>query len=216
MSRSTRDASGHRALRDRVDEQVQAIMSSLSPRKDSPLDIMGREFGTDKSSAGHDYLHFYERFFKELRDQPIRFLEIGVGDGGSMRLWEKYFGFGCIVGMDSDASKKDYGSKRVTVIHGNQGSVNDLTFTGEQCGPFDVINDDASHNWEDQLLSLQTLFQFLKPGGYYVLEDLGGKSPGLECSGELSQLVRKLVAGNRKDVEFMAFYHETVVIRKAR
>ena len=37
------------------------------------------------------YLSEYDRLFSIYRDQPIRMLEIGVQNGGSLEIWSKYF-----------------------------------------------------------------------------------------------------------------------------
>ena len=40
----------------------------------------------------HHYIPLYDRYFSRFRGQPIRFLEIGVSEGGSLQLWRQYFG----------------------------------------------------------------------------------------------------------------------------
>jgi hypothetical protein len=55
------------------------------------LDELGRTYGTDRSSAGHNYLGLYERFLASRRDQTTSALEIGVLRGQSLRMWSEYF-----------------------------------------------------------------------------------------------------------------------------
>jgi len=53
------------------------------------LDIIGVLEGTDKSSSvssAWDYLRHYQALFAPWRDQPINFIEIGVGRGASLNL----------------------------------------------------------------------------------------------------------------------------------
>src|ERR1051325_4848958 len=38
------------------------------------------------------YLAHYDHFFSRFRNTPVRMLEIGVFEGGSLELWRKYFG----------------------------------------------------------------------------------------------------------------------------
>ena len=38
---------------------------------------------------------------------------------------------------------------------------------------FDVILDDGSHKVDEQLATLAALFPLVRPGGFYVIEDLG-------------------------------------------
>jgi hypothetical protein len=39
-------------------------------------------------------------------------------------------------------------------------------------GNFDVLLDDGGHSMDQQQISLGYLFKFVKPGGYYILEDI--------------------------------------------
>jgi hypothetical protein len=44
----------------------------------------------------------------------------------------------------------------------------------DQANPeFDVVMDDASHGYDESLLSFNGLFPFVRPGGVYVIEDWG-------------------------------------------
>ena len=52
------------------------------------------------------YLSEYDRLFSSYRDQPIRLLEIGVQNGGSLDIWPRYFINGeKFVGCDFDLSR---------------------------------------------------------------------------------------------------------------
>ena len=37
------------------------------------------------------YLSEYDRLFSSYRDRPVRMLEIGIQNGGSLEIWSKYF-----------------------------------------------------------------------------------------------------------------------------
>jgi hypothetical protein len=43
---------------------------------------------------------------------------------------------------------------------------------GRKYGSFDLVVDDGSHMWEHQLNLFRYLYAFVRPGGYYILEDL--------------------------------------------
>jgi hypothetical protein len=57
----------------------------------SLLDALALASGTDKSSAGHNYTKIYAKYFASLKDKPIKFLEIGIFQGNSVKMWEDYF-----------------------------------------------------------------------------------------------------------------------------
>jgi len=64
------------------------------------LEDIGREEGTDKCSADHDYLKKYEFFLGKFRGQPMTLLELGVYRGDSIRMWCRYFPEAHVVGTD--------------------------------------------------------------------------------------------------------------------
>ena len=64
------------------------------------LEDIGREEGTDKCSADHDYLKKYEFFLGKFRGQPMTLLELGVYRGDSIRMWCRYFPKAHVVGTD--------------------------------------------------------------------------------------------------------------------
>ena len=136
------------------------------------LDEIGLKHQTDKSSLTHNYLNFYELFFEPLRTTDIKILEIGVYHGASLKTWEEYFSKANIIGVDINTETKKYESNRTTIEIANQSNIEDLTKLSMLHGPFDIIIEDGSHMWEHQITSLRTLFPFLKPGGYYIVEDL--------------------------------------------
>ena len=43
------------------------------------LDEIGLRYGPDKSSAHHNYLYIYDRYFTHLREEKFAFLELGYG-----------------------------------------------------------------------------------------------------------------------------------------
>lgn len=203
------------------------------------LDEIGGLTGTDKSSAGHGYLDFYERFFSEIRYENIKLLEIGVFRGQSARMWELYFPLGSIIGLDIDPSTLEHTRGRVQIMLANQNDAAVLNQMATSNGPFDIIIDDGSHVWEHQITSFQTLFKYVIPGGYYVIEDLQVCIPGNlfyeQCRGnsefsttdyleKLSKYVVGRVVPDHEDdyflrsaateIDFMAFGYGTVLIRR--
>ena len=73
------------------------------------------------------YLKEYDSLFQTYRDQSISLLEIGIQNGGSLEIYDKYFEFAkVIIGCDIDASCKtlNYDSDKIKVIVGNANSQN--------------------------------------------------------------------------------------------
>ena len=57
-------------------------------------------YQTDKNTV-HSYLETYEKLFNSYKDEDIVFLEVGVREGGSIRLWGDYFTKATIYGISS-------------------------------------------------------------------------------------------------------------------
>jgi hypothetical protein len=138
---------------------------------DDSLDALALRHGADKSSRVHGYTRAYERHFAPLRGRPIALLEIGIGGGASLRLWRDYFRRGTIYGLDV-ADRRGLEAEGIRTFQGRQADEDVLERLLLRTGPLDVVIDDGSHFWADQVASFRKLYPHLKPGGYYVIEDL--------------------------------------------
>jgi demethylmacrocin O-methyltransferase len=142
---------------------------------DNSIDALACEhnFITDKTVHGHNYNKTYCRYFDQLRNNPVKLLEIGVSAGHSVQVWTKYFANGTVVGFDQDIRINQYGATdRLTLIQGDQQDAELLTKISNEHGPFDIIIDDGSHIDAITKKSFDTLFPLLAPGGLYIVEDL--------------------------------------------
>ena len=53
------------------------------------------------------YFQVYEKIFSKYRNKKIKFVEIGVANGGSLFMWKKYFGKKAkIIGIDLNPKVK--------------------------------------------------------------------------------------------------------------
>jgi len=140
------------------------------------LKELGHRCGTDKEYhefAGTTYIDIYEENFKQLRNEKINLLEIGVRTGGSLRAWKGYFMNGNVFGIDIDPTCKQYEEERIVIEIGSQADKLVIdTITARAGGSFDIIIDDGSHVNIFTLSSFSLLFGALKSGGIYVIEDL--------------------------------------------
>ncbi len=143
------------------------------PNEYQTLDALALEAGADKSSNYHNYTQVYYKYFAPLRAQPIKFLEIGIYKGNSVKLWENYFPNAELHFIDITLDFVEYFSKRSQYHLGNQASPADLSrIMRASGGEFDVILDDGGHHMDQQIMSFQVLFPHVKSGGMYIIEDL--------------------------------------------
>lgn len=132
------------------------------------LHNLGLKYNTDKAIP-HNYCDTYETNLSHLKNEPIKFMEIGVFNGSSLKMWEEFFPSSKIIGIDIH-DKKEYDTDRIKTIVGDQSDRNFLNkFNNSE---FDVILDDGGHTMAQQMISFGCLFQKLKNGGIYILEDL--------------------------------------------
>jgi hypothetical protein len=121
------------------------------------------------------YLNEYGRLFEPMRLVPIRLLELGVHQGSSMKMWEKYFPLATVVGLDAQARPEAFPTD--ARFHFVCGAQDDPALLDQAIalagGPFDIVIDDCSHLGCHTARSFAHLFiKGLKPGGIYVIEDI--------------------------------------------
>lgn len=128
-----------------------------------------KEFNTDKYN--HGYIPIYEVYFNEKNDVK-NVLEIGVYQGESLKYLSSKFDSATIYGLDIE-DKTIYNSTNIkTFICDQSNREHLLDFIKNNNIEFDIIIDDGGHTMKQQQTSFGFLFQKLKKGGLYILEDL--------------------------------------------
>lgn len=203
------------------------------------LDELATKYGTDKGPLGHGYTRYYEIYLDAYRDFQINFLEIGVYDGSSVKMWKEYFSKANITSIDIDPRCKQFEDSRINICIGDQTDTLFLNQVNKEFGSFDIILDDGGHSNKQQIVSFETLFPLLNPGGLYIIEDLhcsyvtGGQWDDypIKTTNYLKELVDKVnlygksfigytEIGNQpldyfeRNIEYIHFYKSTCVICK--
>jgi len=97
----------------------------------------------------------------------------GYAPGGSLRAWRDFFKNGRIVGVDVQPDTQFEEERIQTFICNTVDPVSVDELFGKLDGrQFDVILDDGAHFDEYQVTTLRNFFKHVKPGGYYIIEDL--------------------------------------------
>ena len=134
---------------------------------------------TDKGPCCHNYTELYERLFFPWKDEPIKIFEIGIADGGSLAMWQAYFPKARIFAVDI-LPKTQFDNERVKTLIADQANRDQLRVAIEAAGgDIHVLIDDGGHSMEQQQVSLGFLFKHVRPGGYYVIEDVHTSLPAL-------------------------------------
>lgn len=107
-----------------------------------------------------------------MRERKIKFLEIGVSQGGSLDMWATYFGPNAsIIGVDIDPACRRFESPQVEIVIGDQGDQDFLVELSRRIGKVDAILDDGGHRMDQQILTFQQLYGNVTEGGIYMCED---------------------------------------------
>ena len=210
------------ALRTRTRARTRA--SGSQPANDRPsLNTIGLSTGTDKASTIHGYLGVYESALGHLRDKRFKLIEIGVHEGASLRMWEQFFPRARIVGVDIKKACKRFENDRVTIRIGNQGNPAFLARLAQNHRPL-VVLDDGSHRWKHQIDTFRALWPSIRPGGYFIVEDIHtsfgsdyaktyGSEDGTTAFDYVAGIARGVVAGPRAAApadDFEAHCRETI------
>ncbi|SDJ32200.1 glycosyltransferase [Lutimaribacter saemankumensis] len=132
----------------------------------------GHEKVSDKWAS---YLPFYQKHLSPFQASPVRLLEIGIQNGGSLEVWSQFFPKAeIIVGCDINpkCGSLTYDDPRVRVFVGDAGTKIVKAKISKASEYFDIIIDDGSHKSEDIVKAFSLYFPMLKPGGVYIAEDL--------------------------------------------
>ena len=152
------------------------------PIESKKLNEVFIHFATNKGSHffsdsikhfGHGYDVFYEKLFKGNRTKNLNIMEFGIHQGASLAALSSYFPHANIVGVDRNPFSSNYKSKRIRTLHCDVSSEKNLESLSNYLNKdYDYIIDDASHNPIHQKLTLFSMFQNLKSGGIFVIEEL--------------------------------------------
>jgi hypothetical protein len=176
------------------------------------LNELANKHGTDKGDGchdRHDYAKVYEHLIRLLcgiipqddKAMPqavlVRMLEIGIWDprnpGASIRMWREFLPKAEIWGIDVNPECSVLSRECGVNIHlVNQGDRERLQKAAEEIGSLDFVVDDGSHQAAHQRISLETIWPFVRVGGWYAIEDL--HAPQSSSYEGLAELGRRLGA----------------------
>jgi hypothetical protein len=140
---------------------------------------MFKYFSEHKEGRGiwkfNHYFDAYERHFARFRGKEVHILEIGIYSGGSLEMWQSYFGPDSrIYGVDIEPRCKAYETELMRVFIGDQGDRGFWKRFRQEVPSLDIVIDDGGHVPEQQVVSLEELLPHVRPGGLYLCEDIHG------------------------------------------
>jgi len=128
---------------------------------------------TKKKIQAHGYGNFYEKYFDKIKNKNLNILEIGSFYGNASASLFFYFKNSFLYAADIFPDLFRYKSTRVDNFFVD--SSNEVSLEKNIINipiMFDIIIEDASHSFKDQIISLFLLFKKIKPGGLFIIEEL--------------------------------------------
>jgi hypothetical protein len=148
------------------------------------------KYGSDKNAS--KYTETYVHFFEPIRNSVSSILEIGLGTiipgakssmhhwrtsyvsdykpGASLRAWQDYFPNAKVYGGDIQTDTQFTDERIKTFLFNSQNGVECNESLKELT--FDIIIDDGDHDAISQIKTIYNLIGRVKPGGFYVIEDI--------------------------------------------
>lgn len=161
----------------------------------------------------HGYTELYDKYIPEKGKFTL--LEIGVWHGDSLRMWEEYNPELNIHGVDIDPNvRKFLNASDKSVVHiGDQSNKEFMENVVVASGVPDFIIDDGSHQHEHIVVSFKILWDYLKPGGFYFVEDL---HPSYAQRDETVKEIVKWLVDNERKYTFvdLAFGGKMLMLQK--
>jgi len=153
---------------------ISVINTSSNIITPNAIDRIFNKYDTDKNSYYHNYTRQYNTLLNNFIEKPIKYLEIGVYNGGSITAFKELFKHStCILGLDINNNCKTFQdiSNNIFVEIGDATDANFINTITKNYGSFDVILDDGSHSNRDVIKSFELLFPLLNDNGLYIVED---------------------------------------------
>jgi hypothetical protein len=147
------------------------------------LGEIGKKYDTDKSSQRyngycHPYTLFYDGLFKDKKNETLNIAELGVYKGGSLLMWQEYFINAKIYGFEYcdnfiNDFKKNYNNDRINIYNIDVTNTDSIVKAFSELNIlYDIIIEDTTHQFEDQIRVIENTYQYLKPGGILIIEDI--------------------------------------------
>lgn len=121
----------------------------------------------------NSYFNIYESIFKEFRNKPITFVEVGVFGGGSLFMWKNYFhSKSRIIGIDLNPEAKSYEKYGFEIFIGDQQDEKFWKKFYNKVGKINILLDDGGHTDLQQTQTLVSSIKNIKEDGIIVIEDV--------------------------------------------
>ena len=124
------------------------------------------------------YFDIYERHVPRIRDTRaaanvrVNMLEIGISHGGSLEMWNHYFGGNVnIYAVDINPECKKFETDNIKIFIGSQEDPTFLRNLKASLPRLDLLIDDGGHTMKQQIVTFEHLYDHIVDDGIYLCED---------------------------------------------
>ncbi len=126
-----------------------------------------------RASKYMKYFKNYEEVLFKFAGKDITMIEIGVQDGGSLKIWQKFFGpKSKIIGIDLNPKCKKFEDENIKIYIGSQSNKVFWNKIFNEIGKVDLIIDDGGHTNHQQIITAINCIPNIKNGGMLITEDV--------------------------------------------
>jgi cephalosporin hydroxylase len=132
---------------------------------------------TDKNTV-HSYLELYQKILIKKKDTAQNVLEIGIAEGGSIKMWSEFFTNATIHGLDiihMDNVWSEIKHNNKIVLYTSTDAYEEAFFKTEFLNEnkrFDVMIDDGPHTLESMLKFIRLYSKLMTDNGILIIEDI--------------------------------------------
>jgi predicted O-methyltransferase YrrM len=126
----------------------------------------------------HSYLNLYQKLLVKKKDTAKNILEIGIFNGGSIKLWHDYFKNATIYGLDImniNNVWEEIKNKERIILYTSYDAYDierfNTTFLNKNI-KFDFMLDDGPHTLESMIIFIQLYSQMMADDGIIIIEDV--------------------------------------------
>lgn len=161
---------------------------------------MGIKYGTDKCPYNqnphlhkHPYTTVYDFIFGPLRYKQLNIAEIGILDNKSMLCWREYFPNAILHGYEwfDDKIANALRDRLENTFYHKMNVKDEISIESAlqfaNC-KFDIIVEDSTHEFDDQIRFTKIAVKYLVPGGILVIEDIFRDASEQEYKTQLDSL----------------------------
>ena len=132
---------------------------------------------TDKNTV-HSYLPLYQQLLVGKKESAKNVLEVGIWNGGSIKLWSDFFTNATTYGLDImniDTVWEELKNKEKIILHTSKDAYNEDFFIANflykniKC---DFVLDDGPHSLESMIQFIKLYSQIMTDDGILIIEDV--------------------------------------------